>query len=80
MVFQCIWFMQFKKKCQTPALDAAAGTLSMSALDIICDPKLLRSAKAEWEERMNGRTYQCLLEDEMTPPIDLNRDVMEKYK
>ncbi len=83
--YNCGWHNWAVTRCSgdtmgKKALDAAAGTLSMSALDIICDPKLLRSAKAEWEERMNGRTYQCLLEDEMTPPIDLNRDVMEKYK
>ena len=52
----------------------------MTAIDLICDPDLLSEATAEWKERMGNRKYKCLLEDDMTPPIDINKDVMEKYK
>lgn len=56
------------------------GVLSMTAIDVICDPQLLENAKAEWQERMEGRTYESLLEEEMKPPVDINKDVMEKYR
>lgn len=62
------------------ALDCAAAVISMTAIDLICDPDLLSEATAEWKERMGNRKYKCLLEDDMTPPIDINKDVMEKYK
>lgn len=62
------------------ALDCAAGVISMTAIDIICDPQLLEEAKVEWEERMGNRKYESLLEEEMKPPVDINKDVMEKYR
>lgn len=62
------------------ALDSAAGAISMTCMDILCDPEMVADAKAEWEERMGGRKYECLLEDSMMPPVELNKDVMEKYR
>ena len=62
------------------ALDCAAGAISMTAMDILCDSEFLAAAKAEWEERMSGKKYESLLDEAMKPPVDLNKDVMEKYK
>lgn len=62
------------------SMDCAAKVISMTAVDILCDPDVLRRAKDEWEERMNGEKYSCLLDEDMEPPIELNRDVMAKYK
>lgn len=62
------------------ALDCAANVISATAIDVITDPQILKEARTEWEERMKGRKYESLLEDEMTPPIDINKDVMEKYR
>jgi hypothetical protein len=62
------------------ALDSAAGAISMTAIDIICDPELLAEAKAEWKERMDDRTYECLLGKDMIPPVHLNKDIMDKYR
>lgn len=62
------------------ALDCAAGVISMTAMDIICDAEFMAEVKAEWIERMGGRKYECLLEDDMKPPIHLNEDVMGKYR
>ena len=52
----------------------------MTAADLLCDPEMLQKAQDEWKERMAGRTYECLLPDEIKPPIHLNEDVMAKYR
>lgn len=62
------------------ALDSAAGAISMTCVDIMCDPEMVAEARAEWEERMGDRKYECLLEDSMMPPVELNKDVMAKYR
>lgn len=62
------------------ALDCAAGALSMTALEIICNQDILSDAKSEWTERMEGRVYESFIEENMSPPIELNKDIMEKYK
>lgn len=62
------------------SMDCAAKVISMTAADIICNPDVLKKAQDEWKERMDGRTYECLLPEDMEPPVHLNADVMEKYK
>ncbi len=62
------------------SMDCAAKVISMTAADILCDAELLATAQAEWKERMAGREYECLLPEGQQPPVDLNKDVMEKYR
>lgn len=62
------------------SLDCAAKVISMTAADILCDEEVLPKAQAEWKERMAGRRYQCLLPEDQKPPLDLNKDVMDKYR
>lgn len=40
MVFQCIWFMQFKKKCQTPGSYSKAAATENSDIDLLVDSGL----------------------------------------
>ena len=61
------------------SMDCAANVIAMTAADLLCDPEIVEKAKAEWVERMDGRVYECLLDDDMEPPIHLNEDVMKKY-
>lgn len=61
------------------SMDCAANVIAMTAADLLCDPDVVEKAKAEWVERMDGRVYECLLDDDMEPPIHLNEDVMKKY-
>lgn len=62
------------------SLDCAAKVISLTAADILCDEKVLPAAQAEWKERMDGRKYECLLPKDQKPPVDLNKDVMDKYR
>lgn len=62
------------------SLDCAAKVISLTAADILCDEKVLIEAQSEWKERMGGRKYECLIPAEQQPPIELNKDIMDKYR
>jgi hypothetical protein len=47
---------------------------------LLCDSSLVDRAKAEFDERMGGARYECLLPEDAVPPADLNSDIMEKYR
>lgn len=63
------------KKC----LHQAALIIAGSAIDVIRNPKLLSEAKKEWEQTMQGKTYESLIPDDYVPPIGFNRTVMEQF-
>lgn len=63
------------KKC----MDKAVELMSRTAVDILCEPELLEKAKAEWEERKGGKKYECQIPSELEPPLEINRQTMEKY-
>lgn len=60
-------------------MDRASQIISASAIDIILNPEILKKAKTEWKERMDGRSYKCLLPEEHNAPLGINADVMNKY-
>ena len=37
-------------------------------------------AKKEFSQRLSGKKYRPLIPDEFDPPIDINRETMEKYR
>lgn len=63
------------KKC----LDKAARIIAASAIDIYLDKEILKKAKEEWKNRLDGRSYQSLIPDEYEPPLLFNRKVMEQF-
>ncbi len=60
-------------------MDKAVRIMSASAIDIILDKGTIEAAKAEWKERLKGRTYRCLLPDGHKPPLGINKNIMDKY-
>lgn len=62
------------------AINRASRIIASSAIDIILSPDILCAAKKELQERLNGRTYKCLVSDEINPPLGLNKEIMEKYR
>jgi len=62
------------------ALKVAAKVLAATALDAIMNPDLVKAARAELDERLSSRNYIALLPDELTPPLDINKAVMDKYR
>lgn len=58
----------------------AGKLLAVNGLSLLEDKTLLEEAKKEWAERMNGRTYRCLIPDEVAPCLGINQKTMEKYR
>lgn len=81
----CGWHNWGVTKCASDtmgkkSLDTAAKVISLTAAELILRPDLVKAARDEFEERLGGKKYQCLLAEDMVPPIKLNKDVSEKYK
>ncbi len=47
----------------------AAKTITLSILDLLTKPKLLKQAKEEFMERTKGRSYQSPLPPDLKPPL-----------
>jgi aminobenzoyl-glutamate utilization protein B len=62
------------------AMKTAAKVLAATAFDAIMSPELVKAARAELDERLSARNYISVLPEELTPPLDINRAVMEKYR
>jgi aminobenzoyl-glutamate utilization protein B len=62
------------------SMDKAADLMAATGVDLLCDPSIVSRAKAELEERLGGKRYQCLLPPDAKPPVTLNADIMAKYR
>lgn len=57
-----------------------AKVLAASLLDLLTSPGLLQKAKVQFEEDTKETKYFSLLPPDAKPPLDLNREMMEKYR
>ncbi len=48
----------------------AAKTMATSTLDLLTQPETLERVRKDWEQRMEGRTYQNPLPPDLKPPLD----------
>ncbi|HSK31315.1 MAG TPA: amidohydrolase, partial [Candidatus Limnocylindria bacterium] len=48
--------------------------------DLFTEPKLVASAKETFREEIGDTEYRPLLPPDQKPPLDLNRDLMERYR
>jgi aminobenzoyl-glutamate utilization protein B len=55
---------------------ALAGTI----LDFLTKPELVKQARAEFEKATTEMKYFPVLPADATPPLDLNRETMERYR
>jgi aminobenzoyl-glutamate utilization protein B len=62
------------------AVHHSAKVLARSAVDLLADPDTLIRAREEHAKRLNGRVYECLVPADIQPPVDANREIMEKYR
>jgi len=51
----------------------AAKTLAGAAVDLINNPQILEEAQQELKERLDGRTYQTLLPEDLEPDLKINK-------
>lgn len=61
-------------------LNAGAKVMAATALDLITRPKLLEEIKTEFAEYSKEHPYKSFLPEGAKPPLDLNRELMEKYR
>ena len=59
---------------------AGAKAMAATAIDLLSDPKLVERAKETFKEEIGDTEYRPLLPPEQKPPIDLNRELMERYR
>ncbi len=62
-------------------INAGARVQALTALDLILRPELVAQARDYFENvQLRQRKYTPLLRDADTPAIDLNKEVMERYR
>jgi aminobenzoyl-glutamate utilization protein B len=57
-----------------------AKALAASVLDLLTTPDLRQRARAQFDEDTKDTKYFSLLPPEAKPPLDLNREMMEKFR
>jgi len=61
-------------------LNAGARVMAGTALDLLTKPKLLEEIRKEFAEYSKEHPYKSFLPEGARPPLDLNRDLMEKFR
>lgn len=59
---------------------AGAKAMAGAAVDLFSDPKLVAQAKETFQEEIGDTEYRPLLPPDQKPPLELNRDLMERYR
>lgn len=58
----------------------AAKLLSLTAYDLLTDADLLNRAQEEHRQRLGGQVYKTMLPEGCEPDVNINKDLMEKFK
>jgi len=61
-------------------LNAGAKAMAATAVDIMTRPEELQKIRAEFEKFLEAEPYRSLLPEGVQPPLDLNRELMEKWR
>ena len=59
---------------------AGAKAMAASAIDLLLDPQIVAKAKETFKQEIGDVEYRPLLPPDQKPPLDLNRDLMERYR
>jgi aminobenzoyl-glutamate utilization protein B len=59
---------------------AGAKAMAASVIDFLMDPALVARAKRTFAEEIGGQAYRPLLPGGQTPPADLNRAAMDRFR
>jgi aminobenzoyl-glutamate utilization protein B len=59
---------------------AASKVLAGTILDLLTKPELVRQARVEFEKATTETKYFPVLPPDAKPPLDLNRETMERYR
>jgi len=61
-------------------LNAGAKAIAASAIDLMTKPEELKKLRAEFEETSKKYPYKSFLPAEAKPPLDINEELMKKYR
>ncbi|HLP71838.1 MAG TPA: amidohydrolase [Bacteroidales bacterium] len=61
-------------------LNTGAKVISATAIDLLTNPKMLQEIKLEFAEYSKKHPYKSFLPEGAKPPLELNRELMEKYR
>jgi aminobenzoyl-glutamate utilization protein B len=61
-------------------LNAGAKVMAATALDLLINSKLLSEIKNEFAEYSKDHPYKSFLPEGAEPPLDLNKELMDKYR
>ncbi|HOB83861.1 MAG TPA: amidohydrolase [Bacteroidales bacterium] len=61
-------------------LNAGAKVIAATAMDLLTDEKLLSEIKNEFAEYSKTHPYKSFLPEGARPPLDLNKELMDKYR
>ncbi|MGH7811109.1 MAG: amidohydrolase [Candidatus Binatia bacterium] len=59
---------------------AGAKAMAASAVDLLLDPSLVAKAKETFNEEIGDVEYKPLLPPDQKPPLELNRNIMERFR
>ncbi|MDD9878068.1 MAG: amidohydrolase [Magnetovibrio sp.] len=59
---------------------AGAQALAATLIDCLTDPALISEAKSSFAEETAGVDYAPMIPADNTPPLEINRDLMEKFR
>lgn len=59
---------------------AGAKAMAASAVDLLSDDALVARAKETFREEIGDTEYRPLLPPDQKPPVELNRELMERYR
>jgi aminobenzoyl-glutamate utilization protein B len=61
-------------------LNAGAKAIAASALDLLTTPEALAKIRAEFDAYSKDHPYKSLLPPDAEPPLDMNKDLTEKWR
>jgi len=61
-------------------LNAGAKVMAASAIDLYMSPKLVKKIRDEFEAFLEKNPYKPFLPEDAEPPLDLNRELMKKWR
>jgi aminobenzoyl-glutamate utilization protein B len=59
---------------------AGAKAMAASAIDLLLNPQIVAKAKETFKDEIGDVEYRPLLPPDQKPPLELNRDLMERYR
>lgn len=61
-------------------LNTGARVMAATAIDLLTKPQSLEKIRKEFEEYSKDHPYKSLLPEGAEPPLDLNKELMDKYR